>query len=159
MGEVGKGALRMGFDGSLKLEFHGSRLLPRRTAAMSGTGGHARPVRDLPTGRGGCAAAPVPGDLGADWTVATGPVGAGMTAETVETVPEGGGDGGGVPASAADTSRSERDCGPATAGLPRHRGEEVFADLAIGSRIVQKVDGGRRPEAIREIPDYGIGTG
>jgi len=38
----------------------------------------------------------------------------------------------------------------------------VLADLAIGDRIARKADGGRRPNAIREIPGrattFSVGT-
>jgi len=40
-----------------------------------------------------------------------------------------------------------------TAGSCRRRAEEALADLAVRDTIVKKADGGRRPKAIRGIPD------
>jgi len=64
-----------------------------------------------------------------------------MTAKTVETVPEGGGDEDGMPGSATDASAR-------AAGLSRYRAARLLADLAVGGIIIRKADGGRRLRAI-----------
>jgi len=69
-----------------------------------GEGRDARPVRHLPDGRGGRAQVVVPGNPGADSTVATARGGAGMTARTVETTGGRGGDGDGLRGSAMNAS-------------------------------------------------------
>jgi hypothetical protein len=66
-----------------------------------GEGRGALPVRLLPDGGSGRAEAAVPGDPGADTTVAAARDGAGMTARTVERAGEGGGDGHGLLGSTA----------------------------------------------------------
>ena len=43
--------------------------------------------------------------------------------------------------------------GPGTAGYRVHQAGRMVANLAIGDRLVRKVDDGRRPKAIWEIPD------
>jgi hypothetical protein len=44
-------------------------------------------------------------------------------------------------------------------GYPLRPVENSLAGLAIGDIFVRKADGGRRPKAIREIPDHYFGKG
>ena len=48
--------------------------------------------------------------------------------------------------------RSGRRHGLANVGCPLPRAEKLLPDLAIGDRLARKVDGGRRPQSIRETP-------
>ena len=76
-----------------------------------------------------------------------------MVATKDETAGGGGGDGGGLPGSPMNAPTQ----GALGGMMARKRADllaadQILADLAARDRIVRKVDVGRRPEAVREMP-------
>ena len=102
-----------------------------------GEGCHAFTVRDLPDGGSRRAAVAVPGDPGADTTVAAARDGAGMTARTVETTGGRGGDGDGLRGSAMNAS-TQAALGKTTARKrPSYLADEQKGHLRTSRSVVK----------------------
>ena len=130
MGEGGKDALRVGFDGSLKLE-------PACWQAGRSEGGDARSVRDLPDGRGRRAPMGLPGDPRTDSAAQAEGDGTRMIAAHDEMAGGCGGEGDGLPEGAAN-ARMEAVSGRITV---RWQANAPFAEPAKSLRMSGTVVG------------------